>query len=130
MKSLKIAALSLFMLVANFTWAQQNNQNSKTPEERATEHSTMLTQKLGLSADQQKSVYTACLQRAQQNEADRTKYQGDREGMRAARKQSNDAFDASMDKILTADQKTKYQQLKQEEEAKRKQGGGRQRGGE
>ena len=130
MKSLKIAALSLFMLVANFTWAQQNNQNSKTPEERATEHSNALTQKLGLSTDQQKSVYAACLQRAQQSDADRTKYQGDREGMRAARKQNNDTFDASMDKILTADQKTKYQQLKQEEEAKRKQGGGRQRGGE
>jgi protein CpxP len=127
MKSLKTGMLALLMLVGNFVWAQQ--KESKTPEQRATEHSQKLTQQLGLSADQQKTVYAACLQRAQQMEADRAKNQGDRAAMKAAREQSNQTFDASMDKILTADQKTKYEQIKQDEQAKRQQGGGH-RGGE
>ncbi len=125
MKSLKTIALALLMVVANFAWAQQN---SKTVEERATEHSQKLTQQLNLTADQQKTVYAACLQRAQQNDADKAKNEGNREGMKAAREQNNQTFEASLNKILTPDQKTQYEKFKQDEKAKRQQGGGRQGG--
>jgi len=125
MKSLKTLAVALFMVLVNFAWAQQN---SKTPEERATEHSQKLTQQLSLTADQQKTVYAACLQRAQQNEADRTKNEGNREAMKAAREQNNQTFEASLAKILTADQKTQYEKIKQDEKAQRQQGGGRKGG--
>lgn len=127
MKSLKTIVLALCMVLVNFAWAQQND---KTPEARATEHSQKLTKQLNLTADQQKTVYAACLQRAQQNEADRTKFEGNRDGMRAARQQNNQTFDASLDKILTADQKTQYEKMKQDEKAKRQQGGGGHQGGE
>jgi len=119
--------LALLLAIGNFVFAQQ--QDGKTPEERATDHSQKLTQELGLTADQQKPVYNACLQHAQQMEADRAKYKGDKEGMKTARQQNSQNFDASLNKVLTADQKTKYEQIKQEEKAKREQGGGH-RGGE
>ena len=126
MKTLKISMLALLLLIVNFAFAQQNPP--KTPEDRANNQTKNLTEKLGLSADQQKSVYTIALQHAQQQNADRTKYQGDREGMRNARKQNMDTYDAGLSKILTTDQMTKYNQLKAEQKANRQQGGG-QRGG-
>jgi protein CpxP len=132
MKTLKIGILALFMAFGNLVWAQQpasQNQNaSKTPEERATMHSKKLTQQLSLTADQEKSVYNYALQQAQQQDADRAKFNGDREGMRNARKQSMQTFETNVGQVLTADQKTKYEQLKQEEKEKRQNGG--QRGGE
>ena len=135
MKTLKIGILALFLAFGNLVWAQQagssQNQNaSKTPEERATMHSKKLAQQLGLTADQEKSVYNYALQQAQQQDADRAKFSGDREAMRSARKQSSQTFETNVGQILTADQKTKYEQIKQEEREKRQNGGGGQRGGE
>lgn len=126
MKTLKIGILALLLLIGTFAKAQQSD--AKSPEARATAQTQKLVQQLGLSADQEKSVYTLCLQHAQQQAADRTKYEGDREGMRNARKQNSETLDANLGKVLTADQKTKYEQLKQEEKANRQQGGGGQRG--
>ena len=126
MKTLKIGILALLMSIGNFVFAQQ--QGGKTAEERATAHSQKLTQELGLNADQQKSTYTACLTRAQQMEADRAKNQGDRDAMRAGRKQIEQTFETSMGQILTPEQKTKWEQIKADEKAKRQGGGGR--GGE
>ena len=127
MKTLKMSMLALLMLVGNFVWAQQPAQ--KTAEERATNHSKRMTSQLGLSADQSKSVYSLALTHAQQQDADRAKYQNDREGMKNARKQNMDTFEAGLAKVLTADQMTKYNQMKADDKAKRQQGGGP-RGGE
>src|SRR6202012_4865502 len=124
--TLKIGVIALLMMIGNFTWAQQ--QSPKTADERATTRSKKLAQQLGLTADQEKSVYTLALQQAQQQDADRTKYQGDREGMRNARKANMETFDTGLNKILTADQKTKYEQYKADEKAKLQQGGGQREG--
>jgi len=126
MKTLKITALALFMAITNLVCAQQ--QGGKTPEERATKHSQKLTQELSLNADQQKSAYAACLTRAQQMDADRAQNQGNKEGMKAGRKQINETFETSMNQVLTPEQKTKWEQIKADEKAKRQGGGGR--GGE
>ncbi len=119
--------LALLMLVGNFVWAQQ--QTPKTPEERAANQTKRLTENLGLNTDQNKSVYSLALAHAQQQDADRAKYQNDREGMRNARKQNMDTFEAGLAKVLTADQMTKYNQMKADEKAKRQQGGGPRGGG-
>jgi periplasmic protein CpxP/Spy len=129
MKTLKISMLALLMVIGNIVFAQQGGGN-KTAEERATAHSQKLTQQLGLSADQQKSVYAACLTRAQQMDADRAQNQGNREAMKAGRQQINQTFETSMGQVLTPEQKTKWEQIKQEEKANRQQGGAGQRGGE
>jgi CHASE1-domain containing sensor protein len=118
MKTLKITALALFLAITNLVCGQQ--QGGKSPEERAAKKTQELTEKLSLTADQQKTVSAAALTHAKQNEADREKYKGDKEGMKAARKASAETFE----------QKTKWEQIKQDEKAKRQQGGGGQRGGE
>lgn len=128
MKTLKISMLALLLAIGNYVFAQPQG-GGKTAEERATSHSQKLTQQLGLSADQQKSAYAACLTRAQQMDADRVKFQGDREGMRASRKQTNQTFETSLGQILTPEQKTKWEQIKADEKAKRQEGGGGPRGG-
>jgi Ni/Co efflux regulator RcnB len=125
MKKLKIGMVALLMIVGSMAWAQnsansQNQKAAKTAEERATAHSNKLTKDLGLSQEQQKSVYTLCLQRAQQEDADRAKFQNDKEGMRNARKQNEGNFETNLAKVLTADQKTKFEQMKQAQKEKHK----------
>src|ERR1700752_1590053 len=119
MKTLKMGILALLMVIGNFVFAQQ--QEGKKVEERATAHTKKITQQLGLTADQEKRVYTLCLQRAKQMDADRVKYQGDKEGMKNARKQNNQVFETSLQQLLTADQKVKYEQFKKDQQAKRQQ---------
>jgi len=128
MKTLKMSMLALLMLVGNFIWAQQGSP--KTAEERATNQSKKMTTELGLNADQSKSVYSLALTHAQQQDADRAKYKDDREGMKNARKQNMDTFEAGLAKVLTADQMTKYNQMKADEKAKRQQNGGPRGGGQ
>ena len=113
MKKLKIGMITLIMIIVNMVWAQ-NQQSSQTAEVRATERSNKLKENLGLSADQQKSVYNFCLQRAQQEDADRAKNQGNKDAMRSARKQNEQNFETNLYKVLTPDQKTKFEQMKQQ----------------
>ena len=125
MKNLKIGMIALFILVGNILMAQ-SPQMAKPAQERATEHSNRLKDKLGLNPDQQKNVYDLCLQRAQQEDADRAKFKGDKEAMRSARKQNEQNFETGLFKILTPDQKTKYDQMKEQRMEK----GGMHKGGQ
>ena len=109
MRPLQILALALFLLIGNFARAQQ-----RTPECRANNQAKSLMEKLGLSAEQEKKVYTLALQNVQQQDADRIKYQDDQESLMHARKQNMDNYDAALSKILTREQLAKYNQLKAE----------------
>ena len=112
MKTLQILMVALLLLLSNFARAQH-----KAPEERANNQAKRLTEKLGLSAEQEKKIYALALQNAQQQDADRAKYQDDRESLINARKQNMNNYDAGLAKILTADQLAKYNQLKAERRA-------------
>ena len=123
MRKLKFGMVVILMIVGSMAWAQnsatqQNQQAPKTAEEKATSHSNKLTKELGLTADQQKSVYNFCLQRAKQEDADRAKFLNNKEGMKNARKQNEQTFETNMATVLTADQKTKFEQMKQEQREK------------
>jgi hypothetical protein len=125
MRKFKIGMVAILMVVGSMAWAQnsatpQNQQVSKTPAERAAVHSKKLTEELGLNPDQQKNIYNFCLQRAQQEDADRTKFQNDKEGLKTARKQNEQNFETNLATVLNADQKTKYEQMKQEKREKQK----------
>ena len=50
--------------------------------------------------------------------------------MRNARKQNEQNFETNLAKVLTADQKTKYEQMKQEQKEKRKEKDGHSSGKE
>ncbi len=111
-KNLQILILTLLLLVGNYAWAQH-----KTPEDRANNQAQRLTEKLGLSAEQEKKIYSLALQNAQQQDADRAKYQDDRGSLMNACKQNMSNYDMGLSKILTTDQLLKYNQLKAERRA-------------
>ncbi|MFI5220767.1 MAG: hypothetical protein ACHQK8_00470 [Bacteroidia bacterium] len=131
MKNLKIVFVALLTIAGNMGMAQAPyQQTAKTAEKRATEHSNHLKVKLGLTPDQQKNVYDLCLQRTQQEDADRAKFNGDRKALRSARMQNEQNFEASLFKVLTPDQKAKFEQMKEQRKEKRGMGGRGGRGGE
>jgi ribosomal protein L19E len=110
MKVVKIAIIALFMSAANVLCAQ----GIVSVEEKASVETKELVQKLGLNQTQEKTVSSAVLQRAKQVEVDKEKYKGDKEGLKTARKQSNDTFEKSVKTVLTPDQKIKFEQILKE----------------
>ncbi len=119
MKTLKITVVALFMAATNLVCAQGMGERGKSAEEKASMETKELTEKLGLNADQQKTVSAAATTRAKQVEADREKYKGDKEGMKAARKASNETFESSVKTVLTPEQKTKFEQMLKDKAEKR-----------
>lgn len=109
MKALKTTVLALFIATTNLVSAQ--GLETKAAEEKATMETKELTEKLSLNADQQKTVSAAALNRVKQEEADKAKYKDDKEGLKAASKQSNETFETTVKNILTPEQKAKYEQM-------------------
>ncbi|HKC67357.1 MAG TPA: hypothetical protein VKG26_03955 [Bacteroidia bacterium] len=114
MKIVKIAAFALCMASASLLNAQESELKKIGIEEKVKTETTELVQKLGLNATQEKTVSTAVLQRAKQMETDKEKYKDDKEGLKAAKKTSNQTFENSVKGVLTTDQKTKFEQMLKE----------------
>jgi periplasmic protein CpxP/Spy len=111
----------LIGFVATLSFAQSADKAAKTPEQKATHHSEMLTKKLSLSPEQKQSVYTLILERVNKANAVRAKYTtGDKKSMHKELKPIIDDFNTKIKAILTADQVTKWEQFKAEKKAKRK----------
>ena len=114
MKIIKIAAIAICMVTTSLVSAQESELKKIGIEERVKMETTELVQKLGLNATQEKTVSVAVLQRAKQMETDKQQFKEDKEGLKAARKISNQNFEKSVKGILTTDQKTKFEQMLKE----------------
>lgn len=111
----------LISFMATLSFAQSSDKATKTPEQKATHHSEVLTKKLSLSPEQKQSVYTLILDRVNKANAVRAKYTtGDKKGMHKELKPIIDDFNTKIKAILTPDQVTKWEQFKAEKKAKRK----------
>lgn len=113
----------LFALVLAFVsmtaFAQRGGGNGNaTPEERAKRQTTMLTESLKLTEDQQKKVYDLNIARAKEMEALRDSQNQDRSKMR----ESMEKFNAELGKILTPEQQESYKKVLEERRSNR--GGG------
>lgn len=103
-----------------FTYLEhQGVKIRKSPEDRATKQTTLLTQKLALSEKQQKKVQALNLKHAEQMKNFRTRYaengnsqpqRGDRDDFR----NSSNSWEKEFKGILTKDQVTKYETSRQE----------------
>lgn len=93
----------------------------QNPEQHADRRTASLTKKLRLSADQQAQVRQLSLTQAQENQAIKAKYQtpDQRRAMRQEMKAGHDKYQAQLQGILTADQRTKLAALKQEHKGHR-----------
>jgi len=79
-----------------------------TPEDRATKQAQRMTETLQLNADQKQKVYDLSLETAKQMQELRSS--GDHDAMKDVKEKN----DTKMKGILTADQYTKYQEMRAE----------------
>ncbi|MBG8555606.1 hypothetical protein [Hymenobacter guriensis] len=93
-----------------------------SPEQRAQRMTERLTRELILTAEQAPKVQAIILAQAQENEAIRTKYAAstDRRAALPELKAAKDKYDAQLAGVLTAGQRTRYAQLREEQQQKRK----------
>ncbi len=123
-----VTGLTTISMAQDATTANATKQQTKkehTPEERSQHSAKWAEKNLGLNADQKSQWQVAALKRAMANQPLIEKHQGsttpeERKDIRKQMKANEDAFTTSVNAFLTADQKTKYEQIKQQKHAAHK----------
>lgn len=128
MKKLIFAAFALIFSVSMFAQQpQRGDRREFKPEEMATRQAEHMKQELALDDEQYQSVYALFLKRNEEMKkqfANRQEgQQVDREARRAEMIKKQEAMNAELKKILTAEQYTKYQEMQKKEQERRRQGG-------
>ncbi len=134
MKNLmKNLAMALFFFVTTiFVAHAQDEMNAdiikaegKTPQEKAENQAKKLTEKLALSAEQTPQVQAALLERMTKGQNIKaTIEKGGGKRIKAA-KEIGAEFDSKMKSILTPEQYTKFEQLREDRKDKRKENKGK-----
>lgn len=123
MKAMKNVVMMMGLMLLGTAAFAQRGGGDMTPEKRAERQTKMMAEKLDLSADQQKQIYALQLTRTQKMQEMRES-QDQSADARARMKSANDDFQKSLDGILTADQKTKYEAMQVEMREGRRGGSG------
>ena len=127
MKRIIFAAVTLLFSVSLF--AQGPQRREFKPEDMATRMADGMKKELSLNDKQYKSVYDLYLKRGEEMKARREKgqqgQQVDREARREEMKKSQEAMNAELKKILTAEQYTKYEEMLKQQQQRQRQGGPR-----
>lgn len=127
MKKIIFAAVALIFSVSMF--AQGPQRREFKPEDMATRMADGMKKELSLNDKQYKSVYDLYLKRGEEMKARREKgqqgQQVDREARREEMKKSQEAMNAELKKILTAEQYTKYEEMLKKQQQRQRQGGPR-----
>ena len=105
--------------------SSQATKKELTPEEKAKRGADHAEKKLGLNADQKSQWEVAALKRIMVNQPLHEQLKGSttpeqRKDLHAQIKANNQAFENSVNFFLTADQKTKFNTMKQERMAAKK----------
>ena len=130
MKKLLLAAVALMFSVSMFAQQPQRGERREfKPEEMATRMADGMKKELNLNDEQYKSVYNLYLKRGEEMKARRDKgqqgQQVNREARREEMKKSQEAMNAELKKILTAEQYTKYEEMLKKQQQRQRQGGPR-----
>jgi hypothetical protein len=126
MKKIIFAAVALIFSVSMF--AQGPQRREFKPEDMATRMADGMKKELSLNDKQYKSVFKLYLKQGEEMKARREKEQGqqiDREARREEMKKSQEAMNAELKKILTAEQYTKYEEMLKKQQQRQHQGGPR-----
>ena len=127
MKKIIFAAVALLFSVSMF--AQGPQRREFKPEDMATRVTDGLKKALDLNEKQYKSVYKLYLKRSEEMKARRDNgqqdQQVDREARREEMKKNQEAMNAELKKILTAEQYTKYEEMLKKQQQRQRQGGPR-----
>ena len=130
MKKMLFAAVALIFSVSMFAQAPQRGERREfKPEEMATRMADGMKKELNLNDEQYKSVYNLYLKRGEEMKARRDKgqqgQQVSREARREEMKKNQEAMNAELKKILTAEQYTKYEEMLKKQQQRQRQGGPR-----
>ncbi|WP_299252139.1 hypothetical protein [uncultured Cytophaga sp.] len=129
MKKYYFASMFLFLGFGSFahsttaspnknTFIVADSATAKTAEQKAMDHATYLEKKLTLNATQKKQVYAATLERVKGKAALKSKYKGDMSKAQPELNQLKATNDASIKKVLTADQLKKWELLQEDKKIK------------
>lgn len=130
MKKIYFVSIFLFVGFGSFaksaTQTTENNStshiivtdSSKTAEQKAMDHATYLENKLTLNANQKKQVYTTTLSRIKAKAALNSKYKGDMTKAQPELNQLKADNEASIKKVLNADQLKKWNLLQEDQKIK------------
>ena len=90
-----------------------------TPEQKSQKNSERLEKKLSLTADQKSKVYAFTLTRIQKSGEIKASENKDKKSKGDAFKAVRDEYDSNVNSVLTAEQKTKWVQIKAEAKARK-----------
>ena len=115
------------LLLSASTFSQQPQRREFKPEEMATRMADGMKKELNLNDEQYKSVYNLYLKRGEEMKARREKgqqsQQVNREARREEMKKSQEVLNAELQKILTTEQYSQYEEmLKKQQQQRRGQG--------
>lgn len=134
MRKLVIAAVALIFSAGMFAQQPQREQHREfKPEAMATRMADDMKKELSLTDEQYKSVYDLYLKRAEEMKARREKKdntQQTQQGRREEMRKQQEAMNAELKKILTAEQYTKYEEAIKKMQQRQRQGQGGPRGGQ
>lgn len=118
MKTLKFIGLILFLFISNFTFAQQEVQNTKTPEERAKNQTKILTKACNLTEDQQLNVEKVLLSSIEKIKVLRLTKPTKRGEKLAEIQVVKDNQNAEIKKLLSDEQYQKYLEILEKQKEK------------
>ncbi len=119
---MKKIIFTLAIAVSAFTasYAQRPERGPISPEQRAERYADRLKEKLALTDKQRTEVYNLELEKAKKQQDLRSKRKEEAGKMAEARRDEMKENDDKLVKILTPEQKTKYEALKAEGRARMK----------
>ena len=107
--------LLTIVFAAHNSYSQQDNKQKRTPEEMATKMADRMKEKLSLSEDQYKQVYSLALTHAQNRLSNKEKFKTmDKESRKQLKKQNHEEFRKQLEGILSKEQMDKMKQSKGE----------------
>jgi protein CpxP len=117
---MKKIILTLALAVSAFTatYAQRADRPKLSPEQRAERTATQLQAKLALTNDQKEKVYKIEVDKQKKQEAWSKEHREEMTKKMADRRSEMKDSDEKLQKVLTADQKAKYEALKSERKSK------------
>jgi Spy/CpxP family protein refolding chaperone len=116
MRKLMLAAIAVVFVCSTALGQQRQRPSSDDIAKKQTEQ---MTKNLSLTDDQKAKVDAINLKYAKKQEEAFKSSKEDREAKREEMKKTRDAKDSELKAVLTADQYTKYQQIREEQKNKR-----------
>lgn len=118
MKTLRFVGLILILLISNFTFSQQEMQNTKSPEERAKNQTKFLAKACNLTEDQQLNVEKVLLNSIEKLKVLRSTKPTKRGEKLAEIQAVKDNQNAEIKKLLSDEQYQKYLEILEKQKEK------------